>query len=291
MVGLWRRRLLLLLFVHITVAYVPDSLVSKELCASRGYYTNGGDCSAVQAAVAANHSTPLPILTLGDPRKPPMFFIHGWPDSAALWVNHFESFCLGPSAEFFCAAVRRHMVCSPYLLRERRGKLETNPSALLLRCMQLTWTNHHPDLPEVTDPAELWPDRVLDKIEATAQSLGLVNNITLVIHDWGSMFGYQLAAKRPEWIARIVSFDIGNLGNPAPGFKAFCYGTCMMGRSDKRMQRHASHRLPQVDTRDVLAGYQHANIAVYEGKSDAVARTEAAAFAPEPQFVTCAIIL
>ena len=54
------------------------------------YYTNGdiAGCGRVRDAIVANHSTPLPTLLLGDPARPPMLFIHGWPDSAALWSVH-----------------------------------------------------------------------------------------------------------------------------------------------------------------------------------------------------------
>ena len=67
--------------------------------------------------LAANHSTALPTLIAGNPADPVMLFIHGWPDSAALWVNHFEAFCLNQTSGHYCVA--------------------------------LTWTNHHPDFPEV----------------------------------------------------------------------------------------------------------------------------------------------
>ena len=170
---------------------VPDTLITTAMCDS-GYYNSSADnCAAVKTAVAANHSTSLPILTLGNAKDPVMLFIHGWPDSAALWVNQFEAFCLpGAALPHYCVAV--------------------------------TWTNCHPDLPTVTDPNLLWPDKVLNKIEATVDELKL-KDITLVIHDWGSMFGYQLAAKRPSLIKRIISFDIGNIGTTRTGFKEFCY--------------------------------------------------------------------
>lgn len=37
--------------------------------------------------------------------------------------------------------------------------------------------------------------------------------VTLVLHDWGSVFGYQFAARHPQRVERIVSVDIGDVGS------------------------------------------------------------------------------
>jgi pimeloyl-ACP methyl ester carboxylesterase len=34
--------------------------------------------------------------------------------------------------------------------------------------------------------------------------------VTLLIHDWGCMYGYNLAAKHPALVARTAALDIGD---------------------------------------------------------------------------------
>ena len=68
------------------------------------YYDGDGDCPALRAQVVANHSRALPTLQLGNPAHPPMFFLHGWPDSAAVYANQFEHFCAPPHGTYFCVA-------------------------------------------------------------------------------------------------------------------------------------------------------------------------------------------
>merc|ERR1712154_524982 len=100
----------------------------------------------------------LPTLELGDPSLPAMFFIHGWPDSAAQWAAMFAHFCA--SGRFHCVAP--------------------------------TWTNYHPDLPDAPE-SELSFEKVIEKLAATMRESNL-KSTTLVIHDWGAWLGYQLWA-------------------------------------------------------------------------------------------------
>ena len=44
----------------------------------------------------------------------------------------------------------------------------------------------------------------VDNLEALLDELGLTRNVTLVLHDWGGMFGMGAACRRPERISRIV---------------------------------------------------------------------------------------
>ncbi|MDZ7919705.1 alpha/beta fold hydrolase [Rhodoferax sp.] len=52
--------------------------------------------------------------------------------------------------------------------------------------------------------------------EMTAQLLAIVDTVspgqpvTLLMHDWGCIFGYELAMRHPERINRIVGIDIGD---------------------------------------------------------------------------------
>lgn len=44
----------------------------------------------------------------------------------------------------------------------------------------------------------------VDNLEALLDELGLERNVTLVLHDWGGMFGMGVACRRPERISRLV---------------------------------------------------------------------------------------
>jgi pimeloyl-ACP methyl ester carboxylesterase len=39
--------------------------------------------------------------------------------------------------------------------------------------------------------------------------------VTLLLHDWGCLYGYQFAQRHPEQVARIVGVDIGDAGSRA----------------------------------------------------------------------------
>ena len=39
--------------------------------------------------------------------------------------------------------------------------------------------------------------------------------VTLMLHDWGCIFGYQFAMRHPEFVQRIVGVDIGDAGSRA----------------------------------------------------------------------------
>jgi len=160
-----------LLQTHISAAV--DSLLAE---ACRSYYT-GDSCASVVAQIRSNLTRVLPTLEAGDPSSPPLLFIHGWPDSAAEWIHQLEHFCLPPTGRFFCVAP--------------------------------TLFNFHPDVPSAPD-SDLFFDVQVKKIGTLVQEMGL-QNITLVIHDWGSLFGYMLSYKHPDLIQRIISFDIGDI--------------------------------------------------------------------------------
>jgi len=53
----------------------------------------------------------------------------------------------------------------------------------------------------------------VDALEALLDRLGVVENITLVVHDWGGMIGMAYAVRHPERIARLVVMNtsIGHL--------------------------------------------------------------------------------
>jgi len=64
------------------------------------------------------------------------------------------------------------------------------------------------------------PAPVLSLPELTARLLAIVDAVspgkpvTLLLHDWGSIFGHELAVRHPERIRRIVAVDVGDATSP-----------------------------------------------------------------------------
>ena len=38
--------------------------------------------------------------------------------------------------------------------------------------------------------------------------------VTLLVHDWGAVFGYQFAMRRPDLVARVIGVDVGDANSP-----------------------------------------------------------------------------
>lgn len=101
--------------------------------------------------------------------------LHGWPDTLALWDDTV-------------AALRKDNVCVRFTLpgfdlqQPHRATSLQDMSALLLRIVQAT---------SPTTP------------------------VTLLMHDWGCVFGYEFAARYPERVAHIIAVDIGDHHSPA----------------------------------------------------------------------------
>jgi haloalkane dehalogenase len=55
----------------------------------------------------------------------------------------------------------------------------------------------------------------IDDLEALLDHLGLRENLTLVLHDWGGMIGMAYAARYPDRIKRIVASNTGAFRLPA----------------------------------------------------------------------------
>ncbi|MBA3890909.1 MAG: alpha/beta hydrolase [Gemmatimonadaceae bacterium] len=56
-------------------------------------------------------------------------------------------------------------------------------------------------------------DEVIGHIHQVIDSACRGEQVTLVLHDWGCVFGYAFAARYPERVARIVAADIGDAGS------------------------------------------------------------------------------
>ena len=57
--------------------------------------------------------------------------------------------------------------------------------------------------------------RRVDDVESLLDHLGVSENITLVLHDWGGMIGTTFAVRHPERIKRIVLLNTGGFHLPA----------------------------------------------------------------------------
>ena len=100
-------------------------------------------------------------------------FIHGWPDTARLWDLQVD------------ALRRTH------------------------RCVRFTLPGFEPS-PRHTAYSV---DAVVDRIRQVVERACPGERVTLVLHDWGCVYGYRLARTHPHLVARIVGADIGDAGS------------------------------------------------------------------------------
>lgn len=107
-----------------------------------------------------------------------LLMLHGWPDSLRLWDG---------------------------LVDALQPQLEASH-----RCVRFSLPGFEPG--SVRDPASL--DRIVGLIAAVADRVSPDRPLTLVLHDWGCLFGYAYAQRHPQRVARIVGIDIGDAGSP-----------------------------------------------------------------------------
>lgn len=168
-----------------SLATVVDTPLRDTWC--QDYWALDSPCEPVRSRVIANHTSPAPTLSLGDPSRPALVFLHGWPDTAAMWANQFAAFCDGPDATHYCLAT--------------------------------TMTDFHPDFPMVSTAPDRWSrlgfQFEVARIAATIQATRL-SNVTIVTHDSGCQVGWILAYKFPTLVGRIVALTIGNSKGSTP---------------------------------------------------------------------------
>ena len=70
----------------------------------------------------------------------------------------------------------------------------------------------------------------VDDLEALLEHLGVTENVTLVVHDWGGMIGCAWAARHPERLKRLVAINTGAF--PLPTSKPMPWAL-RLGRSTK----------------------------------------------------------
>ena len=70
----------------------------------------------------------------------------------------------------------------------------------------------------------------VDDVESLLDKLGVRENITLIVHDWGGMIGMAFATRHPERIKRIVAINTGAF--PLPKSKPFPW-SLRLGRNTR----------------------------------------------------------
>lgn len=96
--------------------------------------------------------------------------IHGWPDTWRLWDAQVEQ------------------------LKSR------------YRCVRFTQPGFDANLP----PRPLSVAQMVDFYRAVIDSVSPGQPVTLLLHDWGCLYGYQFAAAHPDRVSRIIGVDIGD---------------------------------------------------------------------------------
>lgn len=101
--------------------------------------------------------------------------VHGWPDTAALWEPQVE-------------ALRGRMRCVRFTLPgfDRRHERRIYPL-----------------------------DEVLATIDQIVDGVSPDRPVTLLLHDWGCVFGYRYAEIHPERVEAVVALDVGDAGSKA----------------------------------------------------------------------------
>ncbi|MEO7940142.1 MAG: alpha/beta fold hydrolase [Burkholderiaceae bacterium] len=101
--------------------------------------------------------------------------VHGWPDSYRLWEATVD-------------ALKGHFCCVRFTLPGFDVDAPARATSLDDMCE--------------------WLLTVVDQV-----SPGLP--VTLLLHDWGCVFGYEFAARHPDRVSRIIAVDIGDHNSAA----------------------------------------------------------------------------
>lgn len=104
-----------------------------------------------------------------------LVFLHGWPDSPALWDGTVAA------------------------LQDR------------YRCVRFSLPGYALKKP----PRPVSVDEMCRLVAAIVDTASPDAPVTLVLHDWGCFFGYEYAARHPDRVARVVAADIGDTNSGA----------------------------------------------------------------------------
>lgn len=118
-------------------------------------------------------ASPVSFNEFGKPNAPILFFIHGWPDNAAMWKRQVEHF----SKNYRCV-----VVTLPGFGKERGPAWGEDFGPLV--------------------------DRLAETISVVATKGGR-KTVTVVGHDWGAYLTYLLDQRYPQLVNRIITLDVG----------------------------------------------------------------------------------
>lgn len=99
-----------------------------------------------------------------------VIMLHGWPDTYRLWDAQV-------------AALRGYF-----------------------RCVRFSLPGFEPGSPRTARSMEY----VMTAIARVADAVSPTRPVVLLLHDWGCVFGYQYAMRKPQRVARIIGVDIGD---------------------------------------------------------------------------------
>ena len=99
-----------------------------------------------------------------------LLMLHGWPDTLALWEGTVQ-------------ALQSRYVCA-----------------------RLSWPGFEPG----SERTAMTVDALCACLDQALALIGPDRPVTLMLHDWGCVFGYEYAMRRPERVARVVAVDVGD---------------------------------------------------------------------------------
>jgi pimeloyl-ACP methyl ester carboxylesterase len=106
---------------------------------------------------------------------PTVLMLHGWPDTLALWD-------------------------------ETVSAMNGN-----YRCVRLSLPGYDLNQP----PRAVSLQSMTDLLAAVVDAVSPHEPVTLLLHDWGCLFGYEYAARHPQRVDRVVGVDIGDTSSGA----------------------------------------------------------------------------
>lgn len=115
------------------------------------------------------------LTVTSDGQGPCLVFLHGWPDSPALWDATVAALQDG------------------------------------YRCVRFSLPGY--DLSQPPRPVSV--DAMCGLVNAVVDAVSPDAPVTLVLHDWGCFFGYEYAARHKDRVARVVAADIGDTNSGA----------------------------------------------------------------------------
>jgi pimeloyl-ACP methyl ester carboxylesterase len=102
-----------------------------------------------------------------------LVMIHGWPDTAALWEPQVQAF---------------------------QGEW---------RCVRFTLPGF-----DRAHPRRVYPiDEIVATLHKIVTAVSSGQTVTMLLHDWGCVFGYRFINAHPELVAALIALDVGDAGS------------------------------------------------------------------------------